>query len=173
MARAAHLLLRALLGALLLAQLSGCGRYHLGRHAEPPFRSVYVRPASNESYAPQVQAIISQQLREYFVRDGLLQVESEGEADAVLEVVLRDYRRRVAATRTEDTELAEKLRHELAALCTLTDARTGQIYFKDRLVHGTADSFPRDRPLQGEFQAMPVLAGDMARRISLEVLQVW
>jgi uncharacterized protein (DUF2267 family) len=158
---------------LLLALLSGCGRYQLGRHAEPPFRSIYVRPVSNETFAPQVQAILSQQLREQFLRDGLLQVESESEADAVLEVVLRTFNRRIAATRPEDTTVAEKLRLELTAFCTLTDSRTGQVYFENRPVLATAQSFPQDRPQQEEFQAMPVLAGDMARRITYEVLQVW
>jgi len=173
MSRSARFVFSLLLAICLLSLLAGCGRYHLGRHAEPPFRSIYIRPASNDSFAPQVQAIISQQLREQFIRDGLLQVETEGEADAVLEIVLRNYRRDVAATRTDDTAVAEKLRHRLIAVCTLTDARTGQVYFRDRRVEGAADSFPGERPIQGEFQAMPVLAGDMARRISAEVLQVW
>ena len=158
---------------LLVFATSGCGRYHLGRHAEPPFRSIYIRPASNESFAAQVQTIVSQQLREEFIRDGLLEVASESEADAVLELVLRDFERDIAATRSDDTAIAEKLRLELTAYCTLTDNRTGEIYFKNRPVQASAQSFPQNRPQHEEYQAMPVLAGEMARRISYEVLQVW
>jgi hypothetical protein len=159
--------------AIALSLLAGCARYNLGRHAEPPFRSIYIKPASNESFAPQVQTLISQQVREHFIRDGLLQVENEADADAVLEIVLRNYQRNVAATRTDDTAVAEKLRLELMAYCTLVDNRTGKVYFRDRPVAGVAQAFPRDRAQQEEFQAMPILAGDMARRISYEVLQVW
>lgn len=159
--------------AALVATLSGCGRYHLGRHVDPPFRSVYVRPVSNESFAPQAQVILSQQLREHFLRDGLVQVENEGDADAILQVVLKDFRRRVAATRTEDTEVAEKLRLEFVAHCTLSDSRTGKIYFEDRAINATGQSFPGDRPQQAEFQAMPIIVEELARRISYEVLQVW
>lgn len=158
---------------LISLLLTSCGRYHLGRHSEPPFRTIYIRPASNESFAPQIQAIVTQQLREEFIRDGLLEVTSEAEAHAVLEIVLRDFNREVAATRSEDTTLAAKLRLELTAFCTLTDNRSGEVYFNDRPVQASAQSFPQDRAQQEEYQAMPILAGEMARRISYEVLQVW
>lgn len=160
-----------LLGCLALP--GGCSHYQLGRHAEPPFQSVYVKPVSNASFAPQAQAILTLQIREAFLHDGLLQVDNEDEADATLEIVLVDFRSRVAGSRVEDTEIAEKLRLELGANCTLSDSRTGKVYFKDRPVSATADSFPGDRSQQAEYQAMPVLTQNLARRIAYEVLQVW
>lgn len=169
-----HHLLRLLFASLLIGLLTtGCARYQLGRHAEPPFRSIYVKPVSNASFAPQAQAILTRQLRENFLHDGLLQVENEADADAVLVIVLRDFDRQIAATRVEDTELADKLRLELLADCTLLDNRTGRIYFENRPVSATVDTFPGDRSQQAEYQAMPVLTRNLARRISYEVLQVW
>jgi hypothetical protein len=162
----------ALLAASLLA-LAGCGRYQLGRHAEPPFRSIYIAPVANAAFAPQAQAILTQQIREALLHDGLVQVATIDHADAVLEVVLRDFQRTVAATRIDDTGLAEKLRLELRADCTLTDSRSGRVYFRNRAVSATADAFPEDRPQQAEFQAMPVLTHNLARRIAYEILQVW
>lgn len=164
------LVFTCLFSALLLG---GCGRYQLGRNAEPPFRSVYVKPVSNASFAPQAQALLTTQVREAFLHDGLVQVRTEDEADAVLEIVLQDFRRTVAATRIEDTGLAEKLRLELRADCTLSDSRTGQVYFKNRLMTATADSFPEESSQQAEFQTMPTLTQNLARRIAYEVLQVW
>lgn len=156
-----------------LAFLSGCARYQLGRHAEPPFHSIYVQPVSNASFAPQAQAVLTLQLREAFLHDGLVQVENLDEADAVLRIVLKDFQRRVAATRVEDTALAEKLRLQLEADCTLTDARSGEVYFENRPVTATADSFPEERSQQAEYQTMPILTHNLARRIAYEVLQVW
>lgn len=163
-----------ILAGLVAAVLAGgCSRYQFGRYAEPPFRSVYVKPAANATFAPQSQALLTLQLREAFIHDGLLQVENEARADAVLEIVLSDFERDVAATRQTDTEIADKLRLELTALCTLSDNRTGKIYFEKRPVSATADAFPGDRSQQAEYQAMPVLTRNLARRISYEVLQVW
>lgn len=164
------LLMAGLIFALLA---SGCARYQLGRQAEPPFRSIYVLPVSNASFAPQAQAILTQQIREAFLHDGLVRVENEDKADAVLEVVLKDFQENVVATRAEDSVLAEKLRLELVADCTLTDSSSGKIYFEDRPVSAAADSFPEDRSQQAEFRAMPVLTQNLARRITYEVLQVW
>jgi len=162
-----------LAGVLLSLMSSGCGRYQLGRHVEPPFRSIYVKPVSNASFAPQAQAILTLQLREDFLHDGLVQVAHEGEADAILEITLRNFDRQTAATRQDDTEIAEKIRLELSASCTLVDRRTGKVYFKDRPVSAIADTFPDDRSQQAQYQSMPVLTRNLARRISYEVLQVW
>lgn len=153
--------------------LGGCGHYQLGRDAEPPFRSIYIQPAINESFAPQAQALLTSQIREAFIHDGLLEVSSERDADAVLEVVLKRFDRRVAATRTSDTGLAEKLRLELVAECTLSDNRLGKTYFKKREIRASADSFPQESSAGAEHQTMPVLTGNLAKRIAYEVLQVW
>lgn len=164
------LILATLAGALFLA---GCGHYELGRHEKPPFRSVYVKPVANASFAPQAQALLTTQIREAILYDGLLEVRTEDEADAVLEVVLQEFDKHIAATRTDDTGLAEKLRLQLKADCTLLDSRTGEIYMNNRSVVATADSFPQDSSVQAEFQSMPVLTQNLARRIAYEVLQVW
>lgn len=162
-----------LAGLLVSLLSSGCGRYQLGRHVEPPFRSIYIKPVSNTSFAPQAQAILSLQLREDFLLDGLVLAAHEGDADAILEITLRNFDRQIAATRQDDTEIAEKIRLALSASCTLLDRRTGRVYFKDRPVSATADSFPDDRSQQAQYQSMPVLTRNLARRISYEVLQVW
>jgi len=163
------------LAAIFLTAIlfSGCSHYQLGRDAKPPFRSIYIKPAVNESFAPQAQALLTMQIRDALIRDGLLQIHDESEADAILEVTLKTFDRRVAATRTDDTGLAEKLRLELAAHCTLADNRTGKIYFKNRPVSATSDAFPQDSSAGAEFQSMPVLTDRLARRIAYEVLQVW
>lgn len=153
--------------------LSGCGHYQLGRDAKPPFRSIYIKPAVNESFAPQAQALLTMQIREALIRDGLLEVLDEGKADAVLEVTLKNFDRHVAATRTTDTGLAEKLRLELTAHCTLSDNRSSKIYFKNRSVNAASDAFPQENPAGAEFQSMSVLTDRLARRIAYEVLQVW
>lgn len=153
--------------------LSGCGHYQLGRDAKPPFRSVYVEPVVNESFAPQAQALLTTQIREALIHDGLLEVRGKGEADAVLTVVLKNFEREVAATRTDDTGLAEKLRLDLAAEITLSDRRSGETYMLRRNVSATADAFPEESATRAEYQSMPVLTHNLARRIAYEVLQVW
>lgn len=156
-----------------LALLSGCANYRLGRHAEPPFRSIYIKPVANESFAPRAQALLTSQIADIFARDGLVQVATVENAEAILEVTLIDFERHITATRADDTAIASKLRLELVANCTLIDGRNGRVFFENRRITASAGAFPGEAGLQSEFQEMPVLTRNLARRIAHEVLQVW
>lgn len=153
--------------------VAGCGHYQLGRHADPPFSSLYIKPVANDSFAPQAQALLTTQIREAILRDGLLELRDADNADATLEVVLKDFDKNIAATSTDDTGIADKLRLGLSASCTLIDNRDGTVFMKGRTVRATADSFPEESSARAEYQAMPVLTERLARRVANEVLQVW
>lgn len=175
---ASRLLLPGMLLVLLVsAFLTGCGRYHLGQHSKPPFRSVYVKPVSNESYAPQLHSLISGKIAEEIARNGLVRIGSEGDADVTLDVTIREYNREIGATRSEDTVIAAKLNLDLVAVCTLTDNRTGETFFKDRPVRAGSHVYPEQNPLesalQAEYQSIPILAESLARDVSRTVLQTW
>ena len=45
----------AVLALFTSAFISGCNSYQLGNPAELPFESIYIKPVSNDSFAPQAQ----------------------------------------------------------------------------------------------------------------------
>ena len=177
--------LAALVSLVVLGLLSGCASYHLGAPAELPFEAIYIRPASNDSFAPQAQAIVSSQLRQQFIRDGRVHlVDNETAADAVLDVNLAEYDRRGGARRSSDTVVASDFDISLSADVSLYISGTGDYLFESRKIAGrtktyienpyAADSALRTQAYQqSEYQAMPVLARDLARNIADEVLSVW
>ena len=170
--------------AALALLFSGCASYHLGSSAELPFKSIYVRPAANEGFAPQAQSVLSGQIREAFIRDGRLQlVADEAEADAVLEVTITDYSRSSAVRDSGDTVRATDFDLRLEASASLYDNAGGRYFFKGRQVSergaayvgnpysaaiGDAQGFS-----QAEYQAMPRLTRGLARKIADEVLGAW
>jgi hypothetical protein len=164
--------------ALLLA-LAGCATYQVGKPAGTPFRTVYIEPVANRSYAPQAQALLSNQVREHLMRDGRVRVVGPDEADAILSITLMEYSRDSSAVRADDTALASKFTMSMTAHCTLVDARNGRVYFRNRQTSTETDGIfgiDEEIPLQGlqsEYQTMPILTEKLARNIGNLVLHTW
>ena len=79
---------------LLVLFMAGCQSYQLGDPAQLDFKSIYIKPVTNDSFAPQVQALLSSQIRELFIRDSRTQmVNDHKEADVILFVNLISYNR--------------------------------------------------------------------------------
>ncbi len=177
--------LRTGLAFAALALLGGCASYHLGSPTELPFESIYIRPAGNESFVPQAQAVVSAQVREAFIHDGRVKlVSKEADADAVLEVTLTDYVRRAAARQTNDTVSARDYDVVLTAEISLFNQNRGDYFFTERSIsersstyvenpYAAEDDLHTQGYLQSEYNAVPRLARNIARRIADEVLSPW
>ena len=165
--------------------ISGCNSYQLGNPAELPFESIYIKPVSNDSFAPQAQALLSTHIRDAFIRDGRIKlVTSRKAADAVLLVNLYEYKRYAAARQSEDTITAASFSLVLAAEVSLLNQNKGDYYFLKRTISESSSTYA-DNPyatpaaaqtqdfLQMEYQAMPRLTHDLSRRIADEVLNTW
>jgi hypothetical protein len=178
--------LAAVLGSGLLALgplLSGCSHYVLGTDGRLAFSTLYVEPVENRALIPQAQAIVTAQLRDAFEKDGRVTlVNSPEAADATLTVVITDYHREVAAVREADTGLASKFNLTLAVVCALTDNRAHRAYFQGRPIYATREAFTDNgvpastgvgNQLQSEYNTLPLLAQQLADKISHAVLDVW
>jgi hypothetical protein len=165
--------------------LSGCKSYQLGSPAELPFDSIYMQPVSNDSFAPQAQALLSAQLRDAFIRDGRTKLVTSAEAaDAVLLVKLTEYDRSAAAFDSNDTEVASDFDLTLVAQVSLFDQNKGDYHFQERVLQESSNAYVSNPYanaaaantqdlLQSEHQAMPRLTRDLARKIADEVLSPW
>ena len=164
---------------------SGCQNFQLGSPAAYTFETLYIRPATNDSFAPQAQALLSGQLRDTFISDGRIRlVTNTDDADAILDVNLTEYDRDTAARDSDDTIIAQDFDLNLTAEISLYNQATGKPYFERRRLIETSNAYV-DNPyrqsdqlatqsfLQSEFQAMPRLTRDLARQIADEVLSPW
>jgi hypothetical protein len=172
-----------LLASALCLCLAGCSHYRLGTSGKLSFSTLYVEPVANRAMIPQAQAVVSTQIREAFAEDGRVALaDSSSDADATLTVVLTDYHRAIAAVRENDTGLASKFTLTLGATCTLRDNRTGRTLFENRKIevsrgaftdNGLPSSTSPGNQLQSEYNTLPLLAEDLAARVSHTVLDVW
>jgi hypothetical protein len=172
-------------GLLMLALClnSGCAHYTLGTEGKLTFTTLFIEPVSNKSALTQSQEIISQQLRSSFEKDGRVTlVNSPQLADATLTVTLTNFRRDISAVRESDTGLASKFSLTLECVCALSDNKTHSVLFQNHSVSVEASSFSDNgipaitgpgNQQQSEYNTVPILARELADKVSHLVLDVW
>ncbi len=163
----------AILALAMLLQLSGCGSYSLGTGGKLPFQTIYVQPVRNNSFAPQISAPLTDYIVDRLQQHPGLKVVEDPSADVTLKTTVVDYRRTVGSTQASDTALAQSYILILGCSITLEDNRTGEEIMPARLVTAKQQAFVNGGFLTAEYQAIPVLARDMAKNISNEVVSVW
>jgi hypothetical protein len=173
MVRSAQLLRLLSVGTVAFL-LAGCAGYRLGTGTSLKFSTLFIAPVASDKTIPQAQALVTTQLREAFGRDGRVTlVNSPESADAVLHVVLTGYDRLVAVTLPNDTGLARRFNVTLRASATLTDNRSKQVYFAQRPLVAQRGVFTDSGLIPSEYQALPLLAEQLAAETTHAVLDTW
>jgi hypothetical protein len=164
---------------LVTLLLLGCANYEWSR-PELPFKTLFVEAASNGSFVPQAQAPLSQQIRQAFIRDGRVKIVGNPKtADAILKINLIKYDRDPAIRDNQDSEIARSFDLELTAQIALFDQKNNKYFFKKRTLSAQINSYSYD-PVTGadtfalaEYQSVPRITHNLARKIANEVLSVW
>jgi uncharacterized membrane protein len=154
--------------------LAGCAGYQLGTGTQQKFSTLFIAPVTTEALIPQARELVTTQLREAFNKDGRIRlVNSPAEAEAVLQVALSGYDRTVAVSRQDDTGLARRFDVSLRAHATLTDERTKQAFFVRRPLTAKRGVFTDSGLVPSEYQALPLLAEQLANEVAHAVLDTW
>jgi hypothetical protein len=154
--------------------LAGCAGYQLGTDTQPKFTKLFIAPVTTEALIPQARELVTTQLREAFIKDGRVTlVDSPAEAEAVLQISLTGYDRAVAVSRQDDTGLARRFDVSLRAHATLTDERTKQALFVQRPLAAKRGVFTDRGLVPSEYQALPLLAEQLANEARHAVLDTW
>lgn len=160
------------LGALFC--LSGCAGYQLGTGTQTKFTTLFIAPVTTEALVPQARELVTTQVREAFLKDGRVRlVDSPAEADAILQIALTGYDRAVAVSRQDDTGLARRFDVSLRAHATLTNERTKQAFFVRRPLTAKRGVFTDSGLVPSEYQALPLLAEQLAQEVAHSVLDTW
>lgn len=156
----------------ILAIFSGCSHYHLG--SKPlPFNTLYIEPVRNTSLAPQVQAPLTAQLRQTFLRNTSLTLASEESADATLSTTVTNYTRSATATREEDTDIGRSFAISATVKCSLTDNKTGKVLFSNRTISASVNASTDGGFQESEYRAMAAITENLSLQIKSLVVSVW
>lgn len=151
--------------ALLALSLAGCAAYQLGRPEPTLPASVHLAPVINRSEAPQVRALLTDALRETFLRAGGWHLQTAENARVHIQVTLLNFERDFAATSSRDTGRAVSFENRLVAEVTAVDAGTGEPLMEPIRVQAEGMALADPSLVDSESQALPALAGQLAQRI--------
>jgi hypothetical protein len=172
MLMAAGRLLVARLGLLALViwlpLLAGCAGYRLGpsNGMAAGDKSVQIRPFANQTLEPRLTDALTMELRRELQRDGTFQLASSDDADIVVSGVITRYNRRELSLSPTDTLTVRDYRLSLTAQVTARERSTGKVLLRDKPVTGYSLMRVGLDITSAERQAMPLLAGDLAKNIT-------
>ena len=160
---------------LLLTSLfaAGCAGYHIGPVTQHNFKSIAVPMFRNRTLRPQLEAQITSAIIKGLQQDGSLRVESEPNADVVLDGSVVHYQRTALRSLRTDTGVPREYEIAVTVRVEAKDRRTGEVVLKSAEVTGKSDVFIGADQQNAEEQALPLIADDIGHRVVGLLVESW
>jgi hypothetical protein len=166
----------ALLVILALGPLSGCAGYRVGNTSGRDLqgvRSVYVPVAKNTSLEPDLQMTVTNAVIRRFNSDGTLEVNQNANSDSELDIVITNVRHTPVRSSTSDLLITAEYQLTIEAKATYVNRRLGRKIFENITVNGSTDFFTQSDIQEGERQALPLAAEDLANNTVKLITEGW
>ncbi len=152
---------------------SGCLGYRLGPVAPIEYESVAVPMFANKTVTPQLEAQVTNGIIKRLQEDGALRIVNSQEADVVVHGTILRYRRDVLRTEKDDSSVPREYRVSLVARVSIHDQRKGTAVVTSREIEGQADTFIGTDLQAADYQALPLAADDLAKKVVALLTERW
>jgi hypothetical protein len=160
----------------LVCALSGCAGYRVGdisgRNLQG-VRSVYVPVAKNASLQPDLQVVVTNAIIQRFNDDGTLEVNQNDNADSELDVTIESVQSSAVASSTNNILVTAEYQLTINAKATYVNRKLGRKIFENVEVTGNTSFFTQANIQEGERQALPLAAQDLAQNTVKLVTEGW
>lgn len=152
---------------------TGCAGYHLGPAGKLDYQSVAVPMFRNKTLQPQLEAQVTNAIIKRIQSDGQLRVNSRADAEVLVTGDIIRYHRTPLRFQRDDATVPREYRVTITAQIEVRDQRTGQVIVKSMEVEGRADTFIGTDLQSADYQALPLVADDLARRVVSLLVDKW
>ena len=166
----------ALLAVLALGPLGGCAGYRVGNTSGRDLqgvRSVYVPVVRNTSLQPDLQMTVTNAIIRRFNTDGTLEVNQSQFADSELDVVITNVQHTPVRSSVNDILVTAEYQVTIDATVTYVNRKLGRKIFENVNAVGSTTFFTQSDIQEGERQALPLAAEDLANNIVKQVTEGW
>ncbi|MCE0484616.1 MAG: LPS assembly lipoprotein LptE [Methylacidiphilales bacterium] len=167
---------KAALAVLVVLALGGCAGYRVGdisgRNLQG-VRSVYVPTVKNMSLEPDLQLSVTNALVRRFNNDGTLTVTQNLSADSELDVTITNVQHIPIRSSTSDVLVTAEYQVTIEATATFVNRKLGRKIFENTQVAGSTTFFTQSNIQEGERQALPLAAEDLANNTVKLVTEGW
>ena len=156
----------------LLLVLTGCAGYRLGpvNGLEAGEKSIQVNAFGNHTLQPRLTDELALQLRKELQRDGTYHLATDGDADLIVTGSITRYQRIEVTLASNDILTVRDYRLTLTAQVVARERATGKVLLDQAVSGFTLIRVGSDLP-SSERQAMPLLAEDLARKVTALVVE--
>ncbi len=161
---------------MLVLALSGCAGYRVGNISGRDLQgvhSVYVPVVKNNSLQPDLQVAVTNAIIRRFNNDGTLEVNQNQNSDSELDVTITDIRSTAVRSSTSDIYVTAQYQVTILATVTFVNRRAGRKIFENSTVSGNTTFFTQSDIQEGERQALPLPAEDLANQSVKLVTEGW
>jgi len=161
---------------LAILFLGGCAGYRVGNTSGRDLqgvRSVYVPVARNTSLEPDLQMTVTNAVIRRFNSDGTLEVNQSSNADSELDIVITDVKHTAVRSSTSDILITAQYQLTIQATATYVNRRLGRKIFENIAVSGSTTFFTQSDIQEGERQALPLAADDLANNAVKLITEGW
>ncbi len=157
-----------LLSCSLVVLLSGCAGYRLGptNGLAAGEKSVQIVPFSNQTLEPRLGDAVTYQLRKELQKDATFHLATHDDGDIVVGGVITAYHRFEVTFVPSDVLTVRDYRISLSAQVTARERSTGKLLLDHTEVTGYTLIRVGTDIVSTERQALPLLAGDLAKRVT-------
>jgi hypothetical protein len=159
-----------------LIGLAGCAGYRVGNTSGRDIqgvRSVYVPMVKNTSLEPDLQMTVTNAIIRRFNTDGTLEVNQSPNADSELDVVVTNVEHMPYRSSTNDILVTAEYQITIQATATFVNRKLGRKIFENSAFVGTTTFFTQSDIQEGERQAIPLAAEDLANNVVKSVTEGW
>lgn len=160
---------------LLATVFSGCAGYQIGP-AKPAYlstiHSLAVPIFTNKTLEPRIEALVTDSVIQQIQQDGTYTIDSEANADGILEGRIDTIIRRRARSIRGNVDATSEFTININLTFKLTNRTTGVLLNTEK-VTGTTSYFVGNDLQQQERQAVVLAAQDAAVRLTSKISEGW
>jgi len=150
---------------------SGCAGYRLGptNGVAAGEKSIQIIPFANHTMEPRLGDAVTIQMRKQLQRDGTYRLATHEDGDILVSGAVTHYRRQEVSFIPTDVLTVRDYRLSLTAQVTARERTTGKVLFEQPVTGSTLIRVGADLT-SSERQALPLLAGDLARNVTARLV---
>jgi hypothetical protein len=157
--------------SVLLVLAPACGVYSTKGRTAGDIKKIAVPNLANETAEPDIEIEITNNLRNGLIKDNTLKVVPEGEADAVFEGTVVEYRN-IPFTFNTDLQ-AEQYRLMIALAASLFNPKDNTYIWKDRRIDAHSDYYLETATERNYDRALEEVYKDLVEGILNATVQEW
>ncbi len=153
----------------------GCAGYRVGNISGKEvqgIKTVYVPTAKNESYTPGLQTLVANAVTRRLNNDGTLET-GGSDSDSELDVTITDVKRNSIRSAQRDVLITAEFEVRIEARVTFINKRLGKKVIDNEGMTGTTTFYIQQDAIEGERQALPLAAENLAYNIVKRITEGW